>query len=61
VNYCETLPAAEGLPYVLESIEMLGTATVDDVIENEWKASPSVQSPKHLREIPVENAVIRFL
>ena len=52
---------AEGVPYVIESFELLGILSSKKLlVEGGWKPQP-VSSPDRRRlEIPVENAVVRF-
>jgi murein DD-endopeptidase len=52
---------AEGVPYVIESFEMQGILPSKGLlVEGGWKPQPSSTIDKRRREIPVENAVVRF-
>jgi murein DD-endopeptidase MepM/ murein hydrolase activator NlpD len=52
---------AEGVPYVIESFEMLGILSSKKLlVEGGWKPQPASTPDKRRLEIPIENAVIRF-
>lgn len=51
---------AEGLPFVFDSFEVLGTADVVKAILEGWTMPAGVKPEKRLRELPLENAVVRF-
>lgn len=51
---------SEGLPYVFDSFEVLGTADLDRALEDGWKPAAGTSAQKRVREIPAENAVVRF-
>jgi murein DD-endopeptidase MepM/ murein hydrolase activator NlpD len=51
---------AEGLPYLFESFERIGTADVDKVLTQGWTVPGGTKPEKRLREIPLENTVVRF-
>lgn len=52
---------AEGVPYVLEAFEVLGTLTSKALlIKGGWKPEPGRSADKRRLEIPTENAVVRF-
>jgi len=51
---------SEGLPYVLESFTLMGTANLDEVIERGWNAPVPAKPEKRQHEIPLENVVVRF-
>jgi hypothetical protein len=53
--------ASEGLPYVLNSFEFLGTVDIDKVFESGWTAPAGAKPLRRLREIPAENAAVRFV
>jgi murein DD-endopeptidase len=50
--------ASEGVPYVFESFEVQGVVPSGE--PGNWKPPPNAKSDKRQREIPIENAVIRF-
>ena len=51
---------AEGVPYVLDAFEVLGTLTLKSLlIQGGWKPE-SGRVDKRRLEIPTENAVVRF-
>jgi murein DD-endopeptidase MepM/ murein hydrolase activator NlpD len=60
ISTAPSFVTAEGLPYVFDSFVVLGMADVSDAFERGWKAPAGVKPEKHLREIPTENAVVRF-
>ncbi|MBZ5575501.1 MAG: M23 family metallopeptidase [Acidobacteriia bacterium] len=49
---------AEGLPFVFDSFELLGTADANEILEKGW--TPPAKPVRRQREIPAENAVVRF-
>lgn len=52
---------AEGMPYVLEEFEVLGTLSSKGLlIKGGWKPEPGRSADKRRLEIPTENAVVRF-
>lgn len=52
---------AEGMPYVLEAFEVLGTlSSTSLLIKGGWKPEPGRSVDKRKSEIPTENAVVRF-
>jgi len=52
---------AEGVPYVLEAFEVLGTLSAKALlIKGGWKPEPGRSADKRRLEIPTENAVVRF-
>lgn len=51
---------SEGLPYVLDSFEFLGTADVDEAFKDGWTPRAAIKPQKRVREIPAENAAVRF-
>jgi hypothetical protein len=52
---------AEGIPYVFESFDVLGMVESFAVFEQEgWRPAPDASAETRQKEIPVENAVIRF-
>jgi murein DD-endopeptidase MepM/ murein hydrolase activator NlpD len=52
---------AEGMPYVLEAFEVLGTLSSKALlIKGGWKPEPGRSVDKRRLEIPTENAVVRF-
>ena len=53
--------ASEGLPYVFDSFEMLGTAQFETIFADGWMPPAGIRPEKRLREIPAENAAVRFL
>jgi murein DD-endopeptidase MepM/ murein hydrolase activator NlpD len=52
--------AGEGLPYVFDSFEVLGTADYDKVFENGWRPPAGAKVQKLVHEMPAENAAVRF-
>src|SRR5262249_7664582 len=52
--------AAEGLPFVFESFEVLGETTMEEITGSGWKPQASKPPTKHQNEIPLGNAVVRF-
>ena len=52
--------ASEGLPYIFESFEVLGTAEIEKILSDGWMPLPGTNSEKRSREMPAENAVVRF-
>ena len=53
--------ASEGLPYVLNSFEVLGTINRDTVFQDGWKAPAGSKPLRRVRELPAENEAIRFV
>ena len=52
---------AEGMPYVLEAFEVLGTLSSKGLlIKGGWKPEPGRSADKRRLEVPTENAVVRF-
>jgi peptidase M23-like protein len=52
---------AEGMPYVLEAFEVLGTLSSKALlIKGGWRPEPGHRADKRRLEIPTENAVVRF-
>src|SRR5262249_9778760 len=52
---------AEGVPYVLDSFELLGILQAKSLlIEGGWKPEAGQSAVKRRLEIPTENAVVRF-
>jgi murein DD-endopeptidase MepM/ murein hydrolase activator NlpD len=52
---------AEGVPYVIESFEVEGILPSKALlVEGGWKPQPGIVIDKRGREMPVENAVVRF-
>jgi murein DD-endopeptidase len=52
--------ASEGLPYVFDSFEVLGTADSDKVFEGGWTPPAGAKPQKLVHEMPAENAAVRF-
>ena len=52
--------ASEGLPYVFDSLEVLGTTDIDQAFEAGWKAAAGTTPRKRDHEIPAENDIVRF-
>jgi murein DD-endopeptidase MepM/ murein hydrolase activator NlpD len=52
--------ASEGLPYVFESFEVMGIPEIEKIISDGWGPPPGANPEKHFREIPAENAAVRF-
>jgi len=50
--------SAEGVPYVFESFEVQGVVPSGQL--GNWKPPSSAKADKRRREIPIENAVVRF-
>ena len=53
--------ASEGLPYVFNSFELLGIVDRDKVLKDGWKAPAGTNPVRRVREIPAENAAVRFV
>jgi murein DD-endopeptidase MepM/ murein hydrolase activator NlpD len=53
--------ASEGLPYAFDSFEFLGDADYDKVFQDGWTPPAGAKPQKRVREIPAENAAVRFL
>ena len=52
---------AEGMPYVIDSFEMEGILPSKQlIIEGGWHRPPSSTIDKRQKEIPIENAIVRF-
>jgi murein DD-endopeptidase MepM/ murein hydrolase activator NlpD len=52
---------AEGMPYVIDSFEMEGILSSKQlIIEGGWKRPMSSTKDKRQKEIPIENAIVRF-
>jgi len=49
---------AEGVPYVFEAFEVQGIMPSGQL--GNWKPPSNVKADKRRREIPIENAVVRF-
>ena len=52
---------SEGLPYAFDSFEFLGAVGVDRVFQAGWKVPVGSKPLKRVREIPAENAAVRFV
>jgi hypothetical protein len=52
--------AAEGEPFVFESFEVLGEATMEEITESGWRPQASKPPTKRQNEIPLGNTVVRF-
>jgi murein DD-endopeptidase len=52
---------SEGLPYVFNSFEDLGTVDIDKVLQYGWKAPDGAKPLRRVREMPAENAAVRFV
>jgi hypothetical protein len=50
---------AEGLPFVIEGFDSMGSTTVDKTIGNEQPERPSLKSRRR-REVPLDGAMVRF-
>jgi murein DD-endopeptidase MepM/ murein hydrolase activator NlpD len=51
---------SEGLPYVFQSFDVLGTANLSEIVAKGSSATVTGKPAKRLQEIPIENAVLRF-
>jgi murein DD-endopeptidase len=51
---------AEGLPFVFESFEVSGTASLSEVMRQGRKQQPGTTQDKRVREMPVENLIVNF-
>lgn len=62
MDACSPL-GSEGLPYGLPAYEKQGMGNIDDQGAASWKALPTANQSqnRHLKEIPLENEVVRFL
>jgi hypothetical protein len=58
VANANSLAAAEGVPYVFDSFEVQGVVPSGQV--GAWKPPSTAKADKRRREIPIENAVVRF-
>src|SRR5579871_1219168 len=52
---------SEGVPYVFGSFEDLGTVDRDKLLQDGWKAPAGTKPLRRVREIPAENAAVRFV
>ena len=52
-------PGAEGLPFVLESFEELGTPDLDEVLERGWKAPVGAAKDRRQHDMPVVNLIVK--
>ena len=52
---------SEGLPYIFDSFEVLGTVDIDKVFKDGWTAPAGTKQLRRVREIPAENAAVRFV
>ncbi len=52
---------SDGLPYVFDSFEELGTVGLDKAIEDGWTPPAGAKPRKRVGEMPAENAVVRFV
>src|SRR5262249_35849229 len=52
--------ASEGLPYVFDSFETLGTAKIEAMLADGWMPRPETRPEKRFREIPAEYSAVRF-
>jgi hypothetical protein len=51
---------SEGLPYVFDAFEILGTADPDKAFRDGWRPPAGTKPQKRVQEIPAENAIVRF-
>jgi murein DD-endopeptidase len=54
------IAVSEGAPYVIDSFEVQGTGKLSDT-DATWKPFPGGRTEKRHVEIPLDNAVVRFL
>ncbi|HEX8139350.1 MAG TPA: M23 family metallopeptidase [Pyrinomonadaceae bacterium] len=50
----------EGLPFVIDSFEVLGVESAKAFQEGAWKPDPAFKVEKRRMEMPIDNAVVRF-
>ena len=51
---------AEGLPYVFDSFEVLGTETLDQFLNGDWKPDPNFKAKRYEREMTPDMTIVRF-
>lgn len=51
---------SEGLPYVFDSFDLLGTADIDRALKDGWTPPAGTKPQRRVREIPAENPAVRF-
>jgi hypothetical protein len=51
---------SEGVPFLFDSFEVLGSAEIDKVLTQGWTAPAGVKPDKRLRDLPAENHVVLF-
>jgi murein DD-endopeptidase len=52
--------ASEGMPFLFDSFEVLGSAELENVLTKGWTVPAAVKPDKRLRDMPVENQVVAF-
>jgi murein DD-endopeptidase MepM/ murein hydrolase activator NlpD len=50
----------EGLPFVIDSFEVLGVESPKAFQEGTWKPDPSFKVERRRMEMPIDSAVVRF-
>jgi murein DD-endopeptidase MepM/ murein hydrolase activator NlpD len=50
----------EGLPFVIDSFEVLGVESPQAFKEGTWRPDPHTKADKRRMEMPIDNAVVRF-
>ena len=57
----DSLLASEGLPFLIDSFEVLGRAKQEDILTPQgWTVPAAVKPDKRVRDIPLENQVVTF-
>jgi len=51
---------SEGVPFLFDSFEVLGSAEMEKVLTQGWTAPAGLKPDKRVRDMPVENHVVRF-
>lgn len=52
--------AGEGLPFVIDSFEVLGVESPQGFQTLDWKPDPNYKAEKRRMEMPIDSAVVRF-
>lgn len=50
----------EGLPFVIDSFEVLGVESAQAFKDGAWKPDPNTKTEKRRMEMPIDSAVVRF-
>ena len=51
---------SEGVPFLFDSFEVLGSAEMEKVLTQGWTVPSAIKPDKRLRDMPVENQVVKF-